>query len=160
MLDRRLWSLIALAIAAPLAYAPRITAMRHTSLAALGCVMLITIMVILFAFHPFYPFLDACPLTDESSGIHGDGCSGPTVLYSTPEKTLRSLPLFVFSCALRSYSCGGVAGVRQRGARGGSWQRGRGVWLLCGDTVWRRGKIQKCCVAVMRYIVREAFEVM
>ena len=92
LLDRRVWVLSALAFAAPLAYMKNITALRHTSLAALSCVMLITVMVVLFAFHPFYPFIDPCPGSD-------DGCRGPTELFSTPEATLRALPLFVFSCA-------------------------------------------------------------
>eukprot|EP00326_Haptolina_ericina_P044548 CAMPEP_0181244106 /NCGR_PEP_ID=MMETSP1096-20121128/42664_1 /TAXON_ID=156174 ORGANISM="Chrysochromulina ericina, Strain CCMP281" /NCGR_SAMPLE_ID=MMETSP1096 /ASSEMBLY_ACC=CAM_ASM_000453 /LENGTH=68 /DNA_ID=CAMNT_0023340595 /DNA_START=8 /DNA_END=210 /DNA_ORIENTATION=+ len=53
-------------------------------------------MIILFAFHPFYPFLDACPGPDEDDPT----CKGPTMLFTNAEKTLRALPLFVFS-----YTC-------------------------------------------------------
>jgi len=92
-LQRRLWVLVSLGLAAPLAYMPRITALRHTSLAALSCVLIITVMVVLFCFHPMYPFIDPCPGDDD----YASGCRGPTQLVTTPGQTLRALPLFVFS---------------------------------------------------------------
>ena len=49
LVRRQVWTLAALAIAAPLAYMKKITALRNVSLVALGCVLGITIMIICFA---------------------------------------------------------------------------------------------------------------
>ena len=96
LLQRRFWTLAALAIAAPLAYMRRITALRHVSLVALTCVMLITLMVVTFAFKPSAAF-DPCPV---GGGVAESCPPGPTVLLTDASTTLRALPLFVFS-----YTC-------------------------------------------------------
>ena len=94
--DRHTWTLAALAFAAPLAYMKKITALRNVSSAALGCVLAITVMVVLFAFD-LGDALDACP----EEGANPMSCPpGPVVAVSTPLATLRALPLFVFS-----YTC-------------------------------------------------------
>ena len=91
-LDRHFWTLAALAVAAPLAYMRKITALRHVSLVALTCVLLITVMIVLFAFHPTADFDPYAECTAE--------CKGPTSLFTSPMQTLHALPLFVFS-----YTC-------------------------------------------------------
>jgi len=115
-LQRRVWVIIGLCVGAPLAFMKNITALRHTSLAALSCVMLITVMVVLFAFHPFYPFIDPCPGDDDFAS----GCRGPTELFTTPETTLRALPLFVFA-----YTCHqnmiSITNELSRPSRGRCW---------------------------------------
>lgn len=93
-LQRRTWVLVSLAIAGPLSYMPRITALRHTSLAGLICVFVITVMVILYCFHPFAPFTDPCLLEDDA---YDPSCYGPTELFTNSQSTLRVLPLYVFS---------------------------------------------------------------
>jgi len=104
-LDRKLWTLVALACAAPLAYAKKITALRYVSYVALTCVMGITVVIILFAIEPT-PAFDPCAdkvdvaeiaLVEEEAG---GPCRGPVELFTPPMSVLRALPLFVFS-----YTC-------------------------------------------------------
>ncbi|KAL3910689.1 MAG: hypothetical protein SGPRY_008967 [Prymnesium sp.] len=91
LLERRLWVGASLAIAAPLAYRGRISALRHISLAAVGFVLLIVIMALLYALQPFYPFSQPCEAEAELSE-----CRGSTQLLTSTGQTLRALPLFVF----------------------------------------------------------------
>lgn len=91
LLERRLWVGASLAIAAPLAYRGRISALRHISLAAVGFVLLIVIMALLYALQPFYPFSQPCEVEAELSE-----CRGSTQLLTSTGQTLRALPLFVF----------------------------------------------------------------
>jgi len=96
LLERRFWTLAALIFAAPLAYMKKITALRHVSLVALTCVLLITVMIVCFAFDLGDSF-DACP----EDGAMATSCPpGPVVAITTPLATLKALPLFVFS-----YTC-------------------------------------------------------
>ena len=95
-LERRTWTLLALVFAAPLAYMKKITALRNVALAALTCVLLITVMIFLFSLNLGEPF-DQCP----ADGAIATSCPpGPVVPFTTPVGTLRALPLFVFS-----YTC-------------------------------------------------------
>lgn len=94
-LERRVWTALALCIAGPLAYMRRITALRHTSLLGLCCVLLITVMVVLFARQPTADF-QPC----KADEMRGDVCKGLTTLAADPASVLRALPLFVFS-----YTC-------------------------------------------------------
>ena len=96
LLERRFWTLAALLFAAPLAYIKKITALRHVSLVALTCVLLITVMIVLFAFAPSESF-EACP---EHGAVAASCPPGPIMPVTTPLATLRALPLFVFS-----YTC-------------------------------------------------------
>ena len=96
-LDRRLWTIAALAVAGPLAYMKQITALQHASKVALSCVLLITVMIVVFAIEKAFPDLmpdfDACAEKE-------DECAGPIVLVQSPMTILRALPVFVFS-----YTC-------------------------------------------------------
>ena len=100
LVRRQLWTLVALSIAAPLAYMKQITALRNVSLVALCCVMGITLMIILFAIFRDSDkdgIFDPCP----SSGAVAASCPpGPTAFATSPDQVLRALPLFVFS-----YTC-------------------------------------------------------
>ena len=92
-IDRRTWTLVALACAGPLAFMKQITALRHVSVVALSCVMLIALMIVAFALG-ISPDLDPC-----SEAPPGE-CAGPMVPVTGPMEILRALPLFVFS-----YTC-------------------------------------------------------
>ena len=96
-LDRRLWTIAALAVAGPLAYMKQITALQHASKVALSCVLLITVMIVVFAIEKAFPDLmpdfDACAEKE-------DECEGTIVLVQSPMTILRALPVFVFS-----YTC-------------------------------------------------------
>ena len=96
LVDRHTWTLAALLFAAPLAYMKKITALRNVSLAALTCVLLITVMIVLFALDLGEGF-DACP---EEGAVKESCPPGPIEAVTTPIATLRALPLFVFS-----YTC-------------------------------------------------------
>lgn len=92
-LERRLWVIVALCFGGSLAYMKDLTALKPFSTAALGCVLTITLMVVLFAFHPFYPFLDPCPGDDD----YASGCRGPMQTFTSFGSILKVLPVFVFS---------------------------------------------------------------
>lgn len=100
LVRRQVWTLAALAIAAPLAYMKKITALRNVSLVALGCVLGITIMIICFAIFrdsEANGIFDPCPAV----GAVAASCPpGPTQLVTSSAQVLRALPLFVFS-----YTC-------------------------------------------------------
>jgi len=97
-LERRLWTCIAVGLAGSLAFIKQITALRHTALAALACVLGITVMVVLFALNKGgaidVPALDPCGVDAATS------CDGQTAAWTDAGTTLRALPLFVFA-----YTC-------------------------------------------------------
>jgi len=105
LLERKLWTLAALSIAAPLAYAQKITALRYVSYVALTCVLGITVVIVLFALEPT-PAFDPCAGHGDVADafveeeVAGGPCRGPVVLVTPPMSILRALPLFVFS-----YTC-------------------------------------------------------
>ena len=100
LVRRQVWTLAALAIAAPLAYMRKITALRNVSMVALGCVLGITVMIVCFALFGDSAedgLFDPCP----SVGAVASSCPpGKTQLITSSAQVLRALPLFVFS-----YTC-------------------------------------------------------
>ena len=101
MLDRRLWTALAALLVSPLVYQRQIDALRHTSLVALVCVVLITLMVLLFELQPTDGF-DPCA---GATGAPGNAtlesaCRGPVRAATGALETLRALPFFVFA-----YTC-------------------------------------------------------
>ena len=66
LVERRLWTALAAIIVSPLAYLHRVDALRHTSLVALGCILVITLIIVLFVAQPSADF-DPCPDTAASA---------------------------------------------------------------------------------------------
>lgn len=92
LLSRRTWTLAALAVAGPLAFCRRISALKHTSSAALACVLAITVMVVLFAIPTGVPVLSPC-----GEGVPRGECRGGRSAFGAAAPTARALPIFVFS---------------------------------------------------------------
>jgi amino acid permease len=91
LLDRRLWTLGAAVLVAPLAYLKQIDALRHTSLLALLSVLFVTVLVVLFALH-LGPGFDPCADRPPAAP-----CRGAVPLATSMSATLSALPTFVFS---------------------------------------------------------------
>ena len=107
LLERRLWTLVAVCFAGVLAFFKRISALRYTALAALACVLAITMMVVLFALNDAgvidAPALDPCGQPANGTAANGTDphdCEGPTAWATDGMATLRALPIFVFA-----YTC-------------------------------------------------------
>ena len=102
LLDRRVWTVAAAVAVSPLAYLRQIDALRHTSLVALGCIMLITILIVGFAIWPPEPLgAEQCqrePDVGAASVAHGSvPCAAPVVAFTSGMETLRALPVFTFA---------------------------------------------------------------
>lgn len=92
LLDRRLWSGLAAVVVSPLVFLRRVDALRHTSLAALLCVLVITLLVLAFSSRPpLSAALDPC------QGRNASECRGPVVAITDGLAVLHALPIFTFA---------------------------------------------------------------
>ena len=97
LLNRRLWTVCAALAVTPLAYLRQIDALRHTSSIALGCILLITVLVVTFAARPVTPFFDACITDGRAPGSLPPCQPDDVVAASDVGSTLSALPVFTFA---------------------------------------------------------------
>jgi hypothetical protein len=107
-LDRRLWSVCAALVVSHLSVRPSLHALRHTSLVALVCVLLVALLVVVCA-PPLSPPLEPCPAPPTASSSSSPPphaastsssrpCRGVVVALSDGVSTLTALPTFIFAC--------------------------------------------------------------
>ena len=120
LLHRRLWTVIATVVVAPLTYCERVDALKYTSGVALGCVLFVVLLVVLFATRaapifescdpsppnlppylpPLPPISPPNPPSMPPLPPSAPPCRLPAVAAAPLTDVLHAVPIFVFS-----YTC-------------------------------------------------------
>jgi len=134
LLDRRVWIVLAIATFSPLCFLRKMDALRVSSLCAVLCLLLISLMILAFGLG----WLDPCP-GREGAGEDPSDCRGPVRYYGSWGRAFAVLPLFVnsFTCQQNCFPVLGElerpTAARKLGVIGAALTLPTAVYLVVGN---------------------------